>query len=201
MISIIIPCKEEPYLENLINDLEKIFSNYPYEVKVQTEKGLGYAVMCGIRNCKGNVIVILDSDGSHNPKYLPAMIKLSDDSYDIVIGSRYVAGGKSQDSFIRQIISRLFCWFSQILFDLKVKDCMSGFVIAKRSVFVKYPISNNGFKVLLDILVRSKGRFKPTEYPIVFERRKMGKSKAGFMEATQTFMFMLRLFLQTKHKS
>jgi hypothetical protein len=120
--------------------------------------------------------------------------------YDVVVGSRY-AGGKTEDSLIRQIVSRAYCSLGQILFGLRVKDCMSGFIIAKKEVFVNYPINCEGFKFLLDILVRSKKIYNIIEYPIVFERRKMGKSKANPTEAIRTFAFMLKLYACSKGKS
>lgn len=186
--SVIIPVKNEPYLRTLLKQLTD------YEVLVQTEKGLGYAVMCGIKRCHRDVVAICDADGSHPVKEIPAMINLTEE-YDIVIGSRY-NGGATEDSFARELISRIYCKFAQVLFGLSVKDSMSGFVVAKKEVFTTYPIKNNGFKFLLDILVRSKGVYNVVEYPIVFEKRKAGKSKANYKEAFLTLVFMLKLKLE-----
>jgi glycosyltransferase involved in cell wall biosynthesis len=108
MISIVIPCKEEPYLENLLTNIKTVIHE-PYEVLIQTEKGLGYAVSQGIKRSKGNLIVILDGDGSHNPRSIPFMTTYIDkyvNGYDIVVGSRY-NGGLTHDSFSRKIISQI----------------------------------------------------------------------------------------------
>jgi dolichol-phosphate mannosyltransferase len=176
MISIVIPCKEEPYLENLLTNIKTVIHE-PYEVLIQTEKGLGYAVSQGIKRSKGNLIVILDGDGSHNPRSIPFMTTYIDkyvNGYDIVVGSRYNGG-------------------------LTVKDNMSGFFAAKRSVFEKYPIENKGYKILLELLVNSKGDLKTMEYPIVFEQRKLGKSKANLTQGIITLGFMIKL-LKEKYK-
>lgn len=183
----------EPYLPTLLEDLDR-YVFYPYEVLVQTEKGLGYAVKCGIEKAKGDLILVCDADGSHGPQYINALLnRLEKWNCSIVIGSRYVKGGKTQDTLARKLISRIFCEFAKELFNLNIKDNMSGFIVAKKEVFDKYPIRNNGFKFVLDLLVRSRRTYVAREYPIVFEKRQMGKSKANSKEALHTLIFMLKL--------
>lgn len=192
MISIIIPVKPpEPYLPKLLIEIEKEVPQ-PHEVLIQTEKGLGYAVMCGIRRAKGEFVVVMDSDGSHSPHSIPIMVEYAK-TYDIVVGSRY-KGGLTYDSVIRQIISRVYCKFGQLLFGLHVRDNMSGFVVAKRQVFLDYPIKVKGYKFGLALLVASRRKLRAMEYPIVFCNRQAGKSKASPMEAVNTLRFMLGLF-------
>ena len=185
--------KEEPFLRLLLWEIE-LFVPQPHEVLVQTEKGLGYAVKCGIERSKGDIIIIADADGSHPIKTIPQMLELIKFSgYDVIIGSRYVAEGKSYDSLSRKIISRIYCEFAKELFGLKINDNMSGFIVAKKEVFEQYPIENKGYKILLELLVKAKDKIQVVEYPIVFEKRKMGKSKASIKEAWHTLIFMLKL--------
>jgi dolichol-phosphate mannosyltransferase len=194
MISIVLPVLNEPYLPTLLGEIEYFLDGVPHEVLVQTEKGSGYAVKCGIARSKGEIIIVCDADGSHPVKVIPSMVELLKFSgYDIVVGSRYVADGKTQDSFIRKVISRVYCEFAKELFGLNINDNMSGFIVAKKEVFEKYPISNSGFKFVLGLLVESKGDLDAVEYPIVFEQRKLGKSKANYKEAWHTLVFMCRL--------
>lgn len=194
MISIIIPCKEEPYLETLLDEIDHLCF-YPYEVLVQTEKGLGYAVKCGIEKAHGEIIVVCDADGSHNPADINKLVNALEYA-DIAIGSRCVKGGKSLDSFGRKVISRFFCELAKELFRLNINDNMSGFIVTKKYVLEKYPIGNSGFKWGLELLVRSRHEFVAVEYPIVFEQRKLGKSKASAKEAFHTLWFMLKLCMQ-----
>lgn len=192
-LSIILPVKDEPYLFQLLWQL-KAFVKVPYEVKIQTEKGLGYAVKCGIEKSKGDIIVVCDADGSHPVNAIPKMINLLKANVSIVIGSRYVKDGATKDSFSREVISRIYCKFAQLLFHLKIKDSMSGFIVAKKEVFTTLPLSNHGFKFVMETLVKSRGRFKAVEYPITFKKRKLGHSKASPKEAVHTLIFMLKLF-------
>ena len=193
MISVIIPCKNEPYLPTLLHDLS-LSLTLPYETRIQTEQGLGNAVLCGVRSSVGDAVAILDADGSHNPKYLSNMVKLLED-YDIVIGSRYVRGGATEDYFVRMLLSRLYCKVAKFLFNLKVNDNMSGFVVARRGVFNSLTLKPVGYKFGLEMLVKSRGKFRVCEYPVCFEKRKMGLSKTGFGQALRTFAFILQLRL------
>ena len=56
------------------------------------ERGLASAILRGIQEARGDVVVIMDSDGNHDPALLPLMVRCVDD-FDVVIGSRYVLGG------------------------------------------------------------------------------------------------------------
>lgn len=191
MLSIIIPAKlPEPYLPKLLDEIAQ-YITVPHEVLVQSEKGLGYAVMCGIKRSKGDVIAVCDSDGSHPIKSLQIMYHLIG-KHDVVVGSRY-NGGLTYDSFLRQIISRVFCLAAQCLFGLSVKDNMSGFIVAKRQVFVDYPVCVDGFKFGLSLLVRCRGVLDVVEYPIVFRKRQLGESKASPVEAIRTLMLLIHL--------
>lgn len=191
MLSVVIPAKNEPYLTTLLKQLP------PAEIHIQTEQGLGHAVLKGIHNSHGNIIAVLDADGSHPPRYISAMEKLTQ-KYDIVIGSRYIAGGATHDPFTRKIISRCYCAFAQALFKLKVSDCMSGFIVAKKTVYQNTQLNPLGYKFGLELLVKARRKYTVAEYPIVFEQRKMGRSKTSFGQALQTFVFIAKLFVETK---
>ena len=191
MITFILPVLNEPYLPTLLKEIAEIIKE-PYEVLIQTEKGLGFAVKCGIEKAHGEIIVVCDADGSHKIEYIPQMIELLDFN-EIVVGSRYVKGGRTQDTFVRRVISRIYCEFAKELFGLNINDNMSGFIAAKKYVLDKYPISNSGFKWGLELLCKSSHEYTAVEFPIIFEQRKLGKSKANYKEAFRTLWFMLKL--------
>lgn len=77
---------------------------------------------------------------------------------------------------------------------------MSGFVIAKKEVFERYPIKTSGFKFGLQCLYESKNVFKAVEYPICFVSRKAGKSKASPKEAIGILFLLIKLRVQFKGK-
>jgi len=192
-VSVVIPVKNEPYLPSLLLDIKK-YLKIPYETRIQTECGLSNAVLCGIKLSKGEAIIIIDGDGSHPVSAIPSMIKLLD-KYDIVVGSRYVQGGKTEDYTVRMLLSRLFCKLAKTVLGLSINDNMSGFLVIKRKVFKQLSLNPFGYKFGTEILLKSKNKFKVCEYPVVFEKRKMGYSKTGIIQGVRTLAFIFRLWL------
>jgi len=198
LVTVIIPVKPpEPYLNSLISEIRRELNGVPIEILVQREKGLSYAVKKGIERSNGKIIVVLDADGSHSPKYIKPMVELVKSGYDLVLGSRYVKGGKTHHGFFRRLISRMYCVIARVMLNLNVKDPMSGFIVMKRELAEKLEISNLSFKFGLELICKAE---KIYEYPILFEKRKEGKSKADFMQGVETLKLMWRLRSLIKNK-
>ena len=211
-ISIIIPTKDEPYIQELVKRIHKILFSINHEIIIvdkskitpkvkgakvikQKTDGLGNAVLEGLKLAKGNVIVTMDGDGSHRPEDLPKLIEKSKE-YDIVIGSKYVKGGKTKDKPYRILISRVYCLFASLILGLKIKDNMSGFAAVRKEVYKKVKLNPRGFKINTELLYKAKKfGFKATEVPIIFEKRRLGKSKGTIKEGFRTLRFILELKL------
>jgi len=195
MISIIIPAfGAEPYLPHLIEEIKR-FVEGDYEILIQSEKGFGRAILAGVERSKGDKIIIMDADGSHNPKYILEMLRKLSEA-DMVIGSRYVAGGANMDAFARRIASMLFCGAARLLLRVSVRDPMSGFLALRKKVFDEIKVNPLGYKLGLEIIVKGGGKLRILEHPIVFEKCKMGKASikpSNFKYAAQTILFMLKL--------
>ena len=94
------------------------------------EKGLGSAVQKGAMDIVGGFTAVMDADFSHHPRYLPAMFDKLSKGYDVVVGSRYVTDGKTDEQWG---IGRLFLswWantvYTQLILGIKVKDATAGF--------------------------------------------------------------------------
>lgn len=138
---------------------------------------LGTAFLEGFRKTKGDVVVLMDGDGSHRPEDLPRLIDALDGA-EIVIGSKFVAGGRTEDSFARRVVSRAFGTFTRVILGIRVRDPMSGFMAAKREVIERTRLNPKGFKVVLELVYKSGAKAK--EVPITFAKRIAGKSKVGF---------------------
>lgn len=191
MISIIIPAKlPEPYLETLEQEIHKVLRKNPHEILIQIEPGLGYAIQQGVKKSRGDVVVIMDADGSHDPHELPKMLELLKTN-DIVLGSRYTKGGINYDSFTRRLTSYVYNNITQVLLGVNIKDAMSGFVVAKKKVFadLNFPKS---YKFMLPLYINNN--LKVVEHPIQFQKRKKGKSKASFVQGLRTLALILKLF-------
>ncbi len=197
--SIILPVKNEPYLPTL---LEQINQQGKYkEILIQTENGLSQAILAGIQKSKGKIICVLDADGSHSPTYLNSMIALLKD-YDIVIGSRYIEGGSTEDKISRRFISRVYRYVANKLFNLPIKDVLSGYIVAKKEIFTTLQLNPIGYKWGLELLVKSQksqNTYKVIEYPIRFTQRKQGSSKADLKQGLQTLYFMFKLYMEKQN--
>ncbi|MEM5879456.1 MAG: glycosyltransferase, partial [Candidatus Aenigmatarchaeota archaeon] len=184
-VSIIIPTKDEPYIQKLVEKIHKILK-IKHEIIVvdksevvpkvkgakvirQKSDGLGKAFLEGLNFAKGDVIVLMDGDGSHRPEDLPKLIEKTKE-YDIVIGSKYVKGGKTKDKFYRILISKFYCFLASLILGLEIKDNMSGFSAVRRKVYEKIKLDPIGFKINTELLFKAKKfGFKTSEIPIVFE--------------------------------
>ncbi len=167
-------------VENYLSNLKR-FTGYTVDViHRSTKKGLGTAILNGIQHAKGDTIVVMDSDFSHPPSIIPQMVEtLRHTKSDIVIASRYVKGGAIQGwSKRRQIISQVATTIAKKGLGVKSSDPMSGFFAFKKSLIRGLDLEAIGFKLLLEILVKTKGA-NVKEIPYTFKDRQMGSSKMG----------------------
>ena len=165
---------------------EKISASEPrIHVLHRTQKqGLGPAYIAGFRwgfEQGFDQLVEMDADFSHHPSFLPAMLNLMNE-HDFVIGSRYVAGGGTVNwGILRKIISRGGSLYSRMVLGAPIRDFTGGFNGWNRRVLEGIDLDTleaGGYSFQIELKYRAfrKGfRFK--EFPILFEDRRVGKSK------------------------
>lgn len=148
--------------------------------------GLGTAYVTGFRWAleRGAEFVIqMDSDFSHSPAYLPQFVSKMD-GYDVVVGSRYVPGGKLDPRWSgwRYFLSRWAnsVWVHLIL-GLQTRDATAGFKCWNRRALERIGLDgvlSNGYVFQVEMAYLSeKNGFRILEWPIYFEDRRIGKSK------------------------
>ena len=136
------------------------------------------------------LILEMDCDFSHDPRYLPAMLAAAGDA-DLVLGSRYVEGGGTLNwGFIRRVISRGGSLYARVILGLPVRDLTGGFKCFRREVLEGIDLATvqcTGYAFQIELTYRALRRaFRVREIPIVFEERRVGRSKmsrAVFLEA------------------
>lgn len=136
----------------------------------------------GIKRSKYNIILILDGDLQHDPKYIPKMLKELNNGKDIVIGARKLTSGKNKGlSETRRFVSVLLIFLFKI-FDSQTKDPMSGFFLFNKEIYLKNKnrFFGKGFKILADLLINSKSKIKTKDVFIDFNRRYEDESKMNF---------------------
>ena len=160
------------------------------------KKGLGSAVIDGIKKAEAEIIAVMDADLQHPPELLPIMYeKISGCGYDLVVASRYVKGGFIEGwSFRRRIVSEVATMITHLVFPrtIKIKDPMSGYFMFRRDVVGRVKLDAKGFKILLEILV--KGNYHHlVEVPYVFKPRQNGDSKMSLKEICNYAILLLKL--------
>lgn len=151
----------------------------------RTEKaGLGPAYLAGFDWAleRGyDAILEMDADFSHQPKYLPEMISQLEDD-DVVVGSRYVDGGGTEDwGMLRKIISRGGGIYARTILGFDVQDPTAGFVAWRREVLEGLDLRNvsaSGYVFQIEMKYRAhKAGYSICEIPITFPDRVAGESK------------------------
>jgi dolichol-phosphate mannosyltransferase len=148
----------------------------------QGKLGLGTAVIDGFNASDAEYVGVIDADLSHPPDLVPRMLRAIQDAHaDIVIGSRYIPGGGTKNwELSRVLMSKFACLLARGL--TPVKDVTSGFFLIRRELARGVTISAGGFKICLELLIRSAPALV-IEVPYVFAGRTAGKSKMNLAEA------------------
>lgn len=158
------------------------------------DPGLGLAVVEGIGRARADTLVIMDADLSHPPEVIPEMLRVLDDGAELVIGSRYVAGGGTDADWHwwRLLNSRAATWLARPL--TRVRDPMSGFLAFRRAlVDAAAPLDPIGFKIGLELIVKCRPR-SVREVPIQFIDRRHGESKLDLREQGRYLRHLARLY-------
>ncbi|MBN1313336.1 MAG: polyprenol monophosphomannose synthase [Anaerolineae bacterium] len=157
-----------------------------YVMRRPSKRGLGTAYRDGFQwalKVGADAVVQMDADFSHSPSYIPHMLSLLKE-YDVVVGSRYVKGGKLDErwSFGRYLLS---WWanaiYTRLILNLKTLDTTAGFKAWRRETLLGLDLSrirSNGYDFQVEMAyVTEKLGYRIIEIPIYFEDRRIGESK------------------------
>ena len=171
-------------------------------IKREKKMGLGSAYIAGFYYALKNsdIIFEMDADLSHDPLMLPLLAgELK--NCDIVIGSRYIPGGRIENwNTYRILVSLGANFFARHLLKLQVKDITTGYRAYRNEVLSSNPIesiTSNGYAFQAEILYHASMRgYRIKEVPIVFKDRQNGKSKLSKRDIVNFFSFCFRTFFK-----
>jgi dolichol-phosphate mannosyltransferase len=147
--------------------------------------GLSGAVVAGLGVARGEWVCVMDADLQHPPEVIGAMLaQAQSTASDVVVGSRFCSGGNvGPFRRARKVFSRAASRIALTLFPglRHVSDPMSGFFLVRRDSLELDTLEPRGFKILLEILVRTPG-LRVSEVPFEFGERHAGKTKASLRE-------------------
>jgi dolichol-phosphate mannosyltransferase len=150
----------------------------------EVKEGLGPAYIVGFRralDAGAELVIEMDADFSHDPAHLPLLLRAAKKA-DLVIGSRYVAGGGVTDwGRVRRLISRGGSAYARTALGVEVRDLTGGFKCIHREVLEAInldSIYSRGYAFQVEVTYRAiRAGFTVREVPIVFRDRTEGKSK------------------------
>lgn len=176
-------------------------------VRHRTEKdGLGKAYLAGFAwglEREYSVIIEMDADGSHAPEQLDRLLGAINDGADLVIGSRYVPGGKLVNwPKYREFLSRGANTYARLALGAKVHDITAGYRAYRRAVLEKIEldsVESAGYCFQIDLAWRAvRAGFDVREVPITFTEREIGESKMSGGVMTEAFLMVARWGLQSR---
>lgn len=163
----------------------------------EREGGLGGAVVTGLKLAQGEWVCVIDGDLQHPPEIVPQLLeKARVEGADLVVASRYLDDGdpgglaRGRSTISRMATAAAKTTFAGTLSSLS--DPMSGFFLVRRDVVDPHVLRPVGFKILLEIVVRT-GNLRIAEVPFTFAPRQSGESKATSGEGLGYLRHLARL--------
>ena len=165
-----------------------------------TRQGLGPAYLAGFAHALAGgaqFVMEMDSDFSHDPADLARLLAAAEEA-DLVLGSRYVAGGAVTDwGRLRRLVSRGGSWYARIVLGLDVRDLTGGFKCFRREVLeaIDLPtVRSRGYAFQVELTHRAvHAGFRVVELPIVFRDRELGRSKMSWRIAGEAALLVPQL--------
>lgn len=154
----------------------------------QVKPGYGNALLCGFDAARGEYILTMDADLSHEPGFVEHLWEARH-AADVSIASRYVMGGQSDTHWLRMLLSKILNrWFAFGL-SLPVTDLSSGFRLYRTRVLRTLGLDCHDFDILPEILVKAyAGGWRIQEVPFHYQPRKYGKSHARVIRFGITYL-------------
>lgn len=153
----------------------------------------GDAVRTGIAESRGDWVMFMDADGSHPPEWI-AKLFAARGGHDLVIASRYVDHGYTENSLSLVMMSRVLNWTYSVALGIRVKDVSNSFRLYRGEQLRAVMLSCSNFDVVEEVLIkllRDHPDMSIVEVPFTFKKRMFGESKRNLLLFTLGYAFTL----------
>ena len=167
-----------------------------YKIKYLKRKGdnsYGSAIRIGIDEAHGQYILFMDADGSHTPEFIPKLLKFRHE-YEIVVASRYVRNGKTENSLPLILMSRILNWIYAYVLSIPCKDVSNSFKIYRTIDIKPLKLKANNFDIVEEIIYKvcqNQPNIRIKEVPFSFKKRMYGSTKRNLFIFVLTFIFTM----------
>ena len=163
----------------------------------------GHAVRTALQAVHGKYVIFLDADGSHSPNFLPQLWQHRH-NFDVVIASRYVPGGKTQNPFILILLSRAVNLVFRLVLGLDCADVSNSFRLYRTADLTALSLNCDDFDIIEEILIKLSVSHKGCrikEVPVACERRKNGTPKRQLWLFAVSYLATLRRLYRLKRQA
>jgi len=153
----------------------------------------GDAVRSGVAASKGRRVLLMDADGSHAPEFIPALLAARDRA-DVVIASRYIAGGYSENSLPLRAMSIVLNLSYAWILGLRCKDVSNSFKLYKGDQLRALRLKCHNFDIVEEILFklsRANPGLRIVEVPFTFKKRMFGETKRNLLAFIFTYLYTI----------
>lgn len=153
----------------------------------------GDAIRTGIDRARGERIIFMDADGSHPPEFIEQLVRHQDEA-QVVIASRYVDGGHTENPAILIFMSRVVNLCYSLVLNIQVKDVSNSFRLYDAASLKSLTLKCENFDIVEEILFKLK-RARPgiafKEVPFSFRRRMFGQTKRNLFRFMLSYVFTI----------
>lgn len=160
----------------------------------------GDAYRTGIANANGEFVMFMDADGSHPPEWIRRLFEHRG-QYDVVIASRYVKHGYTENSRILVLMSRVLNWTYSFVLGIDCKDVSNSFRLCRTAQLRLLTLKCDNFDIVEEVLIKLNRKVRSLrihEIPFTFKQRMFGKTKRNlvlFMATYALTLIRLRFFV------
>jgi dolichol-phosphate mannosyltransferase len=163
----------------------------------------GHAIRTAVKQARGEFVVLMDADGSHNPRFLRDLWEQRA-SADLVIASRYVSGGRTENPALLIFMSLAVNVVFRLVLGLKCRDVSNSFRLYRGADFRALSLQCNHFDIVEEILIKLitlHPGYRVKEVPCVFEKRKAGKTKRNLFTFALGYLATLLRMVRLKREA
>ncbi|MPM62892.1 Undecaprenyl-phosphate 4-deoxy-4-formamido-L-arabinose transferase [bioreactor metagenome] len=193
-----------------MDDTPEVCKQFGIRYINQEEPHYGGAMRTAFKYASMDKLLLLDADGSPDPKYIPELYKALASGADLVIGSRHAEGGSNADTKSANIMSKICNGLYRVALGVTIRDCSTSYRIYHTADVKKLTLMSENFDIMEEILLKLKllkgKNFIAKEIPTHSIERGFGKSKRSLLKFIYTFgktlirMVILRLLAVNGYK-